>query len=190
MAVRPSALLDANVLYPAQLRDLLMRLAVAGLLRAHWTDAIHDEWTRHVRANHPDVTPTQLARTRRLMETALPSASIEDYERHLEALTLPDPDDRHVLAAAIEIGAEVIVTFNVRDFPADVLAPFEVEAVHPDAFVLGLMEENPERVVEVMRRHRAALRRPPLSPASYLATLERAGLVETVASLRAHEVEL
>ena len=186
MAARLIALYDANVLYPAQLRDLFMRLAVAGLVRAHWTDAIHNEWTGHVLADHPDVTRAQLARTRRLMEQALPAARVEGYERHIPSITLPDPDDRHVLAAAIEAGTDVIVTFNLRDFPLDVLKPHGLEAVHPDAFVLQLYAAHPEHVVEVMRGHRASLRRPPKTPAEYLVTLERAGLVETVATLRKH----
>ncbi len=186
MAARPVALYDANVLYPAQLRDLFMRLAVVGLVRAHWTDAIHDEWIEHVLADHPDVTRAQLARTRRLMEQALPAAHVEGYERHISSITLPDPDDRHVLAGAIEAGADVIVTFNLRDFPLDVLKPHGLRAMHPDAFVLLLYEALPEHVVEVMRRHRTSLRRPPKTPTDYLATLERAGLARTGATLQKH----
>lgn len=187
MAARVVALYDANVLYPAQLRDLFMRLALAGLVRAHWTDAIHDEWIEHVLADHPDVTRRQLARTRRLMEQALPAARVEGYESHIASITLPDPDDRHVLAAAIGAGTDVIVTFNLRDFPLDVLTPHGLEAVHPDAFVLQLYATHPEHVVEVMRGHRASLRRPPKTQVEYLAMLERAGLARTVATLRQHQ---
>lgn len=89
MAARVVALYDANVLYPAQLRDLLIRLAVAGLVRAHWTDAIHDEWTRHVLADHPDITRAHLLRTRRLMDAALPAARVDGYAHHIPRLTLP-----------------------------------------------------------------------------------------------------
>lgn len=182
--------LDANVLYPAQLRDLLMRLAVEGLIRVHWTDEIHEEWTLAVRARHPDVALEQLARTRALMERALPAARVTGYRRRLGQVALPDPDDRHVVAAALKAGASAIVTFNVQDFPAEALASYGLEAVHPDAFVRALYEAESARVVEVARRHRATLRRPPLTVAEYLAVLERAGLERTAEVLRAHPSEL
>ena len=114
MTARPIVVYDANVLYPAQLRDLLMRLAVAGLVRAHWSDQIHEEWMENVLSNRPDLRQEQLERTRALMERALPSARIEGYEQHMASVSLPDPDDRHVVAAAIEIETEIIVTFNLR----------------------------------------------------------------------------
>lgn len=182
--------LDANVLYPAQLRDLLMRLAVAGLIRVHWTDEIHEEWTRAVRERHPAITLEQLAWTRALMERALPAARVTGYRRRQQAVTLPDPDDRHVVAAALRAGASAIVTFNVRDFPTEALAPHGLEAVSPDAFVRALYEAEPDRVVEVARQHRAALRRPPLPAAEYLVVLEQAGLVQAVEALQVHRDEL
>ena len=116
---RPVCVYDANVLYPAQLRDLLMRLTVDGLVRAHWSEQIHEEWIRNVLSNHPDVRRADLRRTRQLMERALPDARVKGYEHRLPDLTLPDPDDRHVLAAAIEVDATYIVTFNLKDFPED-----------------------------------------------------------------------
>lgn len=183
---RPVVVLDANVLYPAQLRDLLMRLAVAGLMRACWTDRIHEEWTRAVQKRHPDLTLEQLARTRALMERALPAARVTGYQGRLKQITLPDPDDRHVVAAALRARASVIVTFNVRDFPEQALAPHGLEAVHPDVFVRALYDMEPERVVEVARQHRATLQKPQLTVDAYLSTLERAGLQQTVSALRAH----
>jgi hypothetical protein len=105
-------LYDACVLYPAPLRDLLMQLALADQFQARWTDQIHGEWTRNVLADRPDITPASLARCRRLMDEPL-----------IPTLTLPDPDDRHILAAAIHGEAEQIVTFNLGDFPASALGP-------------------------------------------------------------------
>ena len=96
----PVVVYDACVLYPAPLRDLLMHLAWARLVHARWTDAIHDEWIRNLLANRPDLSRAQLERTRALMERAVPEASVTGYEHRISALTLPDPDDRHVLAAA------------------------------------------------------------------------------------------
>lgn len=187
---RPVVVLDANVLYPAQLRDLLMRLAVEGLIRVHWTNEIHEEWTRAVLERHPDIAPEQLARTRALMEQALPAARVTGYRRGLSQVILPDPDDRHVVAAALKAGASAIVTFNVRDFPAEVLVPHGLEPIHPDAFVRSLYEAEPKRVVEVARRHRTTLRRPPLTVTEYPATLEHAGMEQMAGVLEAHRSDL
>ena len=144
MPTPPVAVYDANVLYLAQLRDLLMRLAVADLVRAHWSDAIHDEWIRNLLDNRDDLTRAQLERTRELMENALPGASVSGYQHREPNLTLPDPDDRHVLAAAVHAGAEWIVTFNLRDFPASVLDAYGIEAVDPDSFIAMLLHRSPE----------------------------------------------
>jgi len=76
---RPVCVYDANVLYPAQLRDLLMRLAVRGVVRAHWSEDIHGEWTRNVLENHPDLQRTDVRRTRQLMDRAVPDACVEGY---------------------------------------------------------------------------------------------------------------
>ena len=123
-----TALYDACVLYSAALRDLLMRLALTDLFRARWTDEIHDEWIRNVLANRPDLKREQLERTRTLMNAHVRDCLVNGYEDLIEGLDLPDPDDRHVLAAAIRTRASVIVTFNLDDFPADYLAKYGVEA--------------------------------------------------------------
>jgi hypothetical protein len=175
---------DACVLYPAPLRDLLMRLATTGLFQARWTDRIHDEWTRNLAANRPDLAPSSLDRCRRLMDAHVPDCLVTGYEGHIPTLTLPDADDRHVLAAAIHAGAEAIVTFNLIDFPAAILGTFDVEAVHPDAFVVDLWEGDPDAVIEAARKQRAGLKNPPVSANDYLATLERCRLPQAAARLR------
>jgi predicted nucleic acid-binding protein len=134
--------LDACVLYPASIRDLLVRLAQTGLFRARWTDRILDECFRSIVQARPDLMG-KLDRTRKLMESAVPDALVRDYEILAETLTLPDENDRHVLAAAIRAGAQVIVTTNLRDFPPGALAPFDVEAQHPDTFILHLLSLDP-----------------------------------------------
>ena len=178
------------MLYPAPLRDLLMRLALADLFQARWTDEIHDEWTRNVAANRPDLSPGNLARCRKLMDEHVPDCLVTGYESLIPTLDLPDPDDRHVLAAAIHGGAGVIVTFNLVDFPASVLGQFQIEAVHPDEFITRLWDEDQQSVLHAVRLHRASLKRPPKSPADYLATLEQSRLTETVVFLRPHEDEI
>jgi hypothetical protein len=175
---------DACVLYPAPLRDLLMRLATTGLCQARWTDRIHDEWTRNLAANRPDLAPSSLDRCRRLMDAHVPDSLVTGYEALVPTLTLPDPDDRHVLAAAIHAGAETIVTFNLIDFPAAILGMFDVEAVHPDAFVAALWEDDPDVVIEAARRQRAGLKNPPVSANEYLGTLERCRLPRAAARFR------
>jgi hypothetical protein len=183
-------LFDACALYPAPLRDLLMRLAVSDLFQVRWTDRIHDEWTRSVLADRPDIAPESLARCRALMDQHVPDCLVTGYEPLISTFTLPDPDDRHVLAAAVHGGATSIVTFNLSDFPVSVLDPYRVEAIHPDEFVVRLWDESPAAVLEAARRQRAGLKRPPKTAAEYLATLEQCRLVEMAARLRSHQDEL
>jgi hypothetical protein len=104
---------------------------------------------------------------------------------HLIAqFTLPDPNDRHVLAAAIHGGAHVIVTANLRDFPAEVLAAYGIEAQHPDAFVSARLNEYPDEVLAALHEMRLDLKKPPFSLPELLASLEKQGLTQTVAELR------
>ena len=181
---------DANVLYPAPLRDFLVRLAMTSVASAHWSERIHEEWTRNPLGNRPDLNEEQIHRTRRLMDEAVPAATVGGYRRRIQDIILPDPDDRHVLAVAIEAGAELIVTFNERDFPEKALRPHGVRATDPDGFVLELLEEFPEEVVGAARRHRAALVAPPKSVEEYLATFRRQGLERTAEKLASRPEEL
>lgn len=186
----PAAVLDANVLYPAGLRDLLLRLADRYLFAPLWSADIHAEWMRSLLADRPDVDAGVLERTRKVMDGHFPDAVVTGYEAVAAGLDLPDPDDRHVLAAAIRGGADMIVTRNLRDFPVDRLAPHALAAQHPDAFVAGLFEADPGAVLAAVRGHRAALRHPPRSARDHLAALERLGLSGTVSLLRRHEIEI
>ncbi len=134
-----TALLDANVLYPAPLRDILLRLASADLYQPKWTELIQEEWVGNLLLNREDLDREKLERTKQAMNSAFPDANIEGYETLITALSLPDPDDRHVLAAAIEAGAHVIVTFNLKDFPIAQLKPFDIKAQDPDTFISHLI---------------------------------------------------
>src|SRR5262245_39324122 len=109
---------DASVLYPSALRDLLIRIAQMGLVQARWTEEILDETFNALMRDRPDLDPARLDRTRTLMGTAVRDWKVVGYEPLVDALKLPDPDDRHVLAAAIRARAQVIVTANLRHFPA------------------------------------------------------------------------
>ena len=176
--------LDACVLYSAPLRDLLLRLACAGLVQARWSDEILDECFGHILANRPDLKPQQLRRTRDLMNPALPDAVVTGYQDLEPKLKLPDPDDRHVLAAAIRAGANAIVTFNLDDFPASALAPHRVLAIHPDAFVGDLLDLDPDRVLQVIVEQAAALKNPRKTVAELLTTLENGELRKSVPRIR------
>jgi predicted nucleic acid-binding protein len=178
-----TALFDACVLYPAPLRDLLMRLATSDLFRARWSAAIHVEWTSAVLVNRPEL-QKQLARTRELMDAHVMDAVVTGHEPLVETLHLPDPGDRHVLAAAIMGRADVIVTKNLKHFPADRLEPFGIRAQHPDMFVGNLLDANESATLGAVARHRASLRHPPKSIDDYLDTLLAQGLHTTVSALR------
>ena len=184
------ALLDACILYPPSLRDLVMRLAAVGAYEPRMTNEIHDEWTRHVLADHPEVTPAQLKRTRGLMNQVAVKGLVSGYERHIPNLSLPDANDRHVLAAAIESGARVIVTFNLSDFPAAVLAAYRIEALHPDHFLLALFENAPELFLYAARVHRASLKKPPKTQTTYIETLRKNRLMELAQQLEEHLADI
>lgn len=135
---------DANVLYPSTLRDVLIRVGLARLVQPKWTAQILDEVFRNLRANRPDLDHARLDRTRRLMNEAIRDVTVTGYSHLIDQLDLPDPDDRHVLAAAVHADAQVIVTHNLRDFPSDRLEPWGVSAQHPDDFLTGLHQKHPE----------------------------------------------
>ncbi|MCB9609921.1 MAG: PIN domain-containing protein [Polyangiaceae bacterium] len=175
---------DANVLFPAPLRDLLIRVALTGVIRARWTDQILDECFRNVLARRPELDEARLQRTRELMNRAVRDVLVTGYESLVEGLALPDPDDRHVLAAAIRCGAQVIVTFNLRDFPAAALEPYGIEAKHPDAFLLDTLDLAPAAVGAAVVDQARALRNPPTPLVDLLETLSGCGLPRSIGRLK------
>ncbi|WP_253420241.1 PIN domain-containing protein [Pseudomonas sp. GGS8] len=185
-----TAVYDACVLYPAPLRDFLMWLALSGRFRARWSLEIHNEWKRNLLKNRPDLTREQLDRTSDLMDQAIPDACVYGYEKLIEGLTLPDVDDRHVLAAAIRCNASVIVTFNQKDFPDETLGPFGIEAQHPDEFVDNLFDLDPAAVVAAAQRQRKQLKMPPMDVSTYLELLLRQGLTRSSKALTHYQAIL
>ena len=181
-----TVLYDACVLYPAPLRDFLMWLGLSGRFRARWSRDIHEEWKRNLLANRQDLRREQLDRTSDLMDRAIPDALVAGYQDLVPNLALPDPDDRHVLAAAIRCEASVIVTFNQRDFPADALTPYGIESRHPDEFVDDLLDMDTAVVVAAARRQRATLVNQPFDVDQFLDILRRQGLVQTTKILAAY----
>jgi predicted nucleic acid-binding protein len=179
------AVYDANILYPSYLRDLLIRVAQAGLVQAKWTNQILDETFRNLKRNRPDLDPARLDRTRKLMNEVLPDVLVTGHEPLIGVVELPDADDGHVLAAAIKSHAQVIVTENLRHFPQDKLEPWNIEAQSADDFVLGLIDLSQQTVYAQVQRMADALRNPPGSVDDVLNVLEHNGLVGSVAALRA-----
>jgi predicted nucleic acid-binding protein len=174
---------DACVLYPFHLRDLLVRLGASGLVQAKWTHEILDECFGAILANRPDLDAARLERTRQLMCAAVRDCLVTGYEPLLVGLELPDPDDRHVLAAALRCNAHVVVTWNLRDFPASTLDRFDVEAQSPDRFIQHLVDLAPARVAQVLTEQAAALDTPPLSLDELMRLLRRDGLTTAMAAL-------
>jgi len=180
-----AALLDANVLYPAPTRDLLIQLAQTNLFKAKWSADIHREWIEALLRNEPRRDRATLERTRDLMDRAVRDCLVTGYGSLIPVLALPDEGDRHVLAAAITGRCDVIVTQNLKDFPTAALAPFGIEAQHPDEFLSNHLSLAPGVFCEAIRKLRARLKNPPYSVDDYLGTLTQQGLVATAAELEA-----
>lgn len=154
---------DACVLYPAPLRDFLMRLALTDLYRARWTDMIHDEWTGNVLKQRPDLKAEDLERTRSLMNAHVRDSLVTGFE-HL--------------------------TFNLKDFPPEQLKRYNLVAQHPDDFIFDLLDLHAARVCEAAANHRRSLKNPPKTTDEYLDTLLKQGLTQTVGQLREWKVAI
>ena len=179
-----TAVLDACVLYPASLRDLLLSLAVNGIYHARWTHDIQEEWIRNVVEKRPELDATKLRRTQTVMNAAIDDCLIEGYHSLIDSLELPDKNDRHVLAAAIIGHADAIVTFNLKDFPERVVSQFGIEVLHPDDFVMLQYDLKQLDVLAAVKAMRARLKNPPKSVAQFLEKLELQGLPQTYLELK------
>lgn len=167
---------DACLFYPAPLRDLMIRLAQTRRFHARWTEEIQHEWLTALLRHRPELDEAKLQRTMTLINQAVPDCLVTGYGDLIEQLFLPDPNDRHVLAAAIRSGAQVIVTTNLRDFPQEALADFDIDARHPDDFILDLADLDPAVVTTAAKLQRAALKNPPLTAETFIDTMRRQGL--------------
>jgi hypothetical protein len=180
-----TALLDANVLYPAPLRDLLLQLAVSDLFKAKWTADIHREWIENLLRNEPHRNRAALERTRDLMDRSTRDCLVTGYESIMPSLCLPDAADRHVLAAAIVGHCDAIVTANLKDFPESALAPFGIDIHHPDEFLCNQLKLAQGVFCRCVQKIRRRLLNPPFTVEDYLGNLTRVGLVATASELRA-----
>ncbi|MDW5317154.1 PIN domain-containing protein [Rhizobium sp. PL01] len=172
----PIAVYDACVLYPFHLRNVLIQCAFDGLVEARWTDDIHDEWMRNLVANTPGLPIERLAATRDRMKAVLPDADVADYLPLITNLKLPDPDDQHVLAAAIAGKASVIVTWNLKDFPARDMLSSGVTSQSPDDFLIALHAAFPDALISSVKSARRNLRTTTPSAEAFVDALQRGGL--------------
>ena len=184
---RYPAVLDANVLHPAFVRSALLWFADERLFQPLWSDRLLAEWRRSVQRRFPEVTDDQLDKLQGSMTSAFPDAEVTGYEPFVGSIELPDPDDRHVVAAALVGKASGIVTANTKDFPPGTLAPLAIEVVHPDDFIVNIIDLHPSRAVAACRRHREALSKSKPSPAAFLDLYAQAGLIQARQRLQPHQ---
>lgn len=168
------AFLDTNVLYGAALADTLLRVAEASAYRPHWSAEVLEELSRNL-IRHAGLDAAKAERRIAQMEQAFPDASVTGYGGLIDGLRR-DPKDRHVLAAAIHGGCQVIVTFNTKDFPPESVGGFGITVVHPQDFLLDQLDLHPRLVQDALRAQASASRRPELSYPQVLARLRRAGV--------------
>ncbi len=191
MAFEPVvAIYDACILYPFHLRNIIVQAAVDRLVHARWTEEIHDEWMRNLVGKAPSLSIERLEATKRLMNIALPAATVTGYDRHIQTVSLPDPDDRHVVAAAIEANASHILTWNLRDFPAGDLKKHGLVRQTPDAFLAGLYDQVPQLLLASLANARLNLSKSGMSAEAFVDMLCDQKLAQLAKRLRGHLGEL
>lgn len=179
-----AALLDACVLVPSTLCDTLLRLAEDGFYRPLWSERILFEVEDAVHRVHPDLPAGAGRRRTSQMNVAFDDANVLGWEQASAGIDLPDPNDRHVLAAALVGGAQAIVTFNLKDFPEEQLSPWGIETRHPDEFLLDQLDLFPSRTMAVLIGQAASLRRPAKDLAGLLNGLALCGVGSFVEAVR------
>jgi predicted nucleic acid-binding protein len=167
------AILDACVLYPAPLRDLLLSFADKGLFNPKWSDEIQNEWSRNLLSNRPDLSKAQLQKTIEAMNSAFPDSNVENFTSFIYNIKLPDPDDRHVVAAAIRSKADFIVTYNLKDFPKSIENEYGIEILHPDEFLCNIYDSNPEKAQNAFMNMVNRLKNPPKSKTEVIQILSK-----------------
>lgn len=179
-----TAFLDACVLLPVALGDTLLRAAEADLYRPAWSPRVQDEVRRAFSRVRPDLPPSRIEARLRAADRVFPDALTTGYEPLEAGVALPDPDDRHVVAAAVTARADAVVTANLADFPDATLGPLGLHAVGPDDFLLDLLDLAPGRMARLVEEQAAATSRPSLTVADVLIALGRAGAPRFASAVR------
>jgi len=180
----PRAFLDTNVLYPLVIRDILLWFAYEELFVPFWSKHVLMEWSRVMKRS--GLTQPESQRRMHMIQEAFPFAMVRGYESLIEQLDLPDKDDRHVLAAAIRVGADFIVTQNLKDFPKSALSSFGIVALNADAFLVGLIVCNPTKALRAFKLMVKQRKRPVQSTQEVLQSLIKNDLKESAALI--HEM--
>ena len=164
-----------------------MRLALTDLYQAKWTKDIHREWMDSLLKNRPDLTRERLELVQTKMDLHVRDCYVEDYEELIDEIKLPDLNDRHILAAAIKSNAQIIVTYNLSDFPFSSLSKYGIDTKHPDEFLRYLIDLAPAKFIKTIKETRLSLKNPPKNSNEYLTILEKQSLPQTVAYLKDYE---
>jgi hypothetical protein len=191
MAFEPTiAIFDACVLYPFHLRNILVQAAVDRIVDARWTDEIHDEWIRNLASGSTPIPIDRLQRTRQLMDKVLPQALVREYESHIPLIKLPDPDDRHVVAAGITAGASIILTWNLRDFPPPELRKHKLRRTTPDRFLTGIYNKLPDLMVASLANARRNLTKSATSALEFVEIMREQRLTQLTKRVAKHLTDL
>ncbi len=182
-SVKFKCVLDTNVIYPLWIRDLLMWFAYYELYTPKWSKNIFDEWISVMIRKGIDEKEA-LVRANK-MNRAFPDAFVENYEPLIDSLTLPDLNDRHVLAAAIKTNADLIITNNLKDFPEDYLASFGLKAKTPDDFFTDIIDLNHDLSVQAFKKLVLNKKNPPFDEYDVLDIFRNNGLIDTANYLHA-----
>lgn len=176
-SVRFTCVLDTNVIYPLEIRDILFWFAHYELYTPKWSAHIFDQWKDVMNRKGVDVEEADKRVNR--ANQAFPDALVTNYSGLIEGLELPDPKDRHVLAVAIKTNANVIVTNNIKDFPLDYLKSFGLSVKLADDFLTDIIDLNPEEAVKAFREMVLNRRNPEMDEFEVLDVLRNRGLKDT-----------
>ncbi|MEM9055647.1 MAG: PIN domain-containing protein [Pseudomonadota bacterium] len=176
-------LLDANVMYPFRTRDVLFTFAQLGLFRARFTEEIIDEWTRSLIRNKPELEQSVLEQAA-VVRDVFGECFVTGHEPLICGLQLPDPNDRHVLAAAIKCSAQIIVTENLKDFPSEVLEEHDIEVSGADDVLTNTYDLFPIEGAKALKTVRQRYNNPPYNPSEFLMDLTKSGLPKLAATAR------
>lgn len=174
-SIRYKAVLDTNVIYPIEIRDLLFWFAHFDLFTVKWSQHIFDEWESVMKRK--SISEAEIKKRSNIANLAFPDALVTNYESLIEGLSLPDEKDRHVLAAAIKTNANVIVTNNLKDFPNDYLSTFGLSAKSADDFIADIIDLNQKKAIEAFRKLVLNRTNPDLDEYQVLDNFRKNGLI-------------
>lgn len=176
-SVRFTCVLDTNVIYPIETRDLLLWFAHFDLYTPKWSLHIFEEWEEVMRRK--GVSSDEIIKRTSTVNKAFPDAFVENYTPLISSLTLPDEKDKHILAAAIKTNANIIVTNNLKHFPTEYLAQYGLSAKSADDFITDIIDLNHETAIKAFKTLVLYRRNPDLDEFQVLDRFRNCDLVNT-----------